>query len=290
MNKLFKLFLIISLVGGLFTPAMATNYEYAADAYRKTITTEGELELIKITSGVTFKVLTVNTDTAATITVRNSSTSLTNPVTTTSFAAASACKGQVRFRGTESSFDVIVTDTAGGFTAFVEGFTPYDHKIIIDERPNMMHHGCIPVASSVAETDTGVDFKYDTVIHNVMLEVVTIDASETVDVGLLSSETSGDADGLLAAVSVTTGTEGYYNPLYTTTTAGSNETYISTAATVGVFLGVSVVGTDVNEDTGIQNNWEHVVLGANAVSLTHTGSAGSDTFAGYIHYWFTQTR
>jgi hypothetical protein len=242
-------------------------YVYSWDGSMNAI---GEKNLVRETSGITFKVLRADSDTAETLYRFNDDTmtSLTNPVSTTAYTSSVTCNDQVRFRvdptdSGDEDVDLIVVNTSGGFTAFVEDFNQYKHTIVIDERPGIQQAGMIWVGASTAETDTGVDFLTDTLVEHVQIEVVTVDATETVDVGLLSSETNGDANGFLAGVSVATA--GY--PLVTLTTSGA----------------LMDDGTNFDPDG-------HVVTGANAVSLTHTGSAGSDTFAGYIHYMITRLR
>lgn len=281
-------FILTLLFCLVFTGQAFANYDYWAQVYKQTNVGTGELELTPITTGVTFKVLTINTDTAATCTVYKSSTSLTNPVTTTNFASATACKNKVRFRTSASTVDLLVVDTNGGYTAFIEDFSPNDHKIIIDERPNVMHHGTIWFsASDATETDTGVDFLADSFIHDVWVEVVTIDATETIDVGLLSSETSGDADGLRVAVS--TATAGFVLDTAVITNGSSADYW--TASTYGALLATAITGSDSAVTTlGGKSVLNHVVTGSNAKSLTYTGSSGSDTAAGYIHYFFTRMR
>ncbi len=90
-----------------------------------------------------------------------------------------------------------------------------------------------------------------------------MDATETIEVGLLSSGTAGDADGFVDAASVATA--GY--PLVTLTTSGA------------------LMDNATNFDPD-----GHVILSANEQSLTYTGTAGSDTAAGYIHYLITKMR
>lgn len=284
--------LITALAGLLFlaSPAFATNYDYTAQVYKKTVTNSGDVVLTEVTSGITYKVLTINSDTAATITAfaDDTATAKTNPVTTTVFATDDV----VKFRSTASSHDLIVTDTAGMYTAFVEGFTPQDHKIVIDEMPNVMHEGVIWFgASDNSETDTTVDFLYDTYIENVIVEVTANDSTETLNVGLLSSGTGGDADGFAAAVPMTIG---FYNPkkvAWTTVSGGANSKYISTVTYPGALIGVVDAGNDSpNSNPGVINVYGHIVKGADETQLTYTGSAGSDTAAGYIHVFHTRMR
>lgn len=294
MKKVIIALLAVFMLTGM---AQADVYDYWANVYRwdGSMNGDGTMALERVTSGITFKVLAVGADTAETLTYYGGTTSLTNPVTTANFASATVCDDKVAFRTdpTDSSddtyVDLIVVDTAGGYTAFVEDFSPYDHSIVIDERPNIVHHGVIWFApNNNSEADTGIDFDYDTRILNVSVEVVTIDATETLDVGLLSSETSGDANGLVAAASVAVAT--YLDACKPTITAGTAETYVSTASVVGALMGKSLAGANTATDEGSAYCWGHDIVGANAKSLTYTGSAGSNTAAGYIHYDFIRMR
>lgn len=253
-------------------PAVAATHDYTAEVYSwdGDMSSDGRMILARITSGITFKVLAINTDTSETLTYYGGSTSLTNPVSTTNFASDTVCADRIRFRTdpTDSTsdryVDLIVVDTAGGYTAFIEDFDYYTHSIILDERPNIQHSGMIWFgASDNTETDTGIDFDYDTLLEHVGVEVVTVDANETIDVGILSTGTNGDADGLVDGASVATAG----HPLITLTTSGA----------------LMDDGTNFDPDG-------HVILSANEQSLTYTGSAGSDTAAGYIHFLFTRLR
>lgn len=272
MKKRATFLTLIAIFAFVFSPVLGwcEMQDMWADVYADTgkINASGRVELTKITSGITYKVLAVNADTSETLYVYDDQafTSLTNPVTTTNFNSPD--RVQFRTDPTDSStdryVDLIVVDTAGGYTAFVEDFDKYTHTIVIDERPNIQHHGVIWWSySSAVEVDTGIDFDYDTRIEGVSLEVVTVDASATVDVGLLSTGTNGDADGFLDGVSTTTAGI----PLVTLTTSGA----------------LMDDGTNFDPDG-------HSIISANEQSLTYTGSSGSDTGYGYIHYFFTRMR
>lgn len=295
MRKLFTLFLSLIVAMMLICPIVhADSKDMWAQVYKLKNTNIGDPVLEEVTSGITFKVLQRNSDTAETLTVfgDDTSTSLTNPVTTSNFASASYCKGRVQFRvdpgeANDTYVDLIVVDTAGGYTALIEDFTQYEHKIIIDERPNIMHHGCIWFgASDNTETDTSVDIIADSLVHDVRVEVVTVDATETIDVGLLSTETAGDANGFRAAVSVATA--GFVADTAVITN-GSNIDYTA-ASTYGALLVTAITGSDAVATCGGKSYLGHVVTASNATSITYTGSAGSDTAAGYIHYFFTRMR
>lgn len=285
MKRFLKIFIALAVVMVFAAPAFA-QYDYTATVYKKTANTRGGSDLTPITSGVMFKVLTINTDTAATITKFGDAalTSVTNPVTAANFASTTVCGGKVRFRTSASSVDLIVIDAAGGgFTAFVEGFTPNDHSIVIDETPNVMHHGVVWfVFNNNVATDTGIDFLPDTIIHNVIVEVVTVDATETINVG-----TADTAAGFRSGVDLATA--GYIADTGVITD-GSTSDYFA-ASTYGTLLATAITGSDAAATSGGVSRLEHVVVTSGTDDdLYYTCSAGSDTAAGYIHYFFTRLR
>jgi len=297
MRKLSKIIASALLLVGfaIVSPAQAEFKDMWAYVYSwdGTMNSIGEMNLTRETSGITFKVLQADSDTAETLYKYKDDTftSLGNPVSGTTYADNTICNDMVRFRtdpghSGDENVDLMVINTDGGYTTFVEDFNQYKHAIVIDERPNVPHTGMIWFGPSTAETDTGLDFQYDTQIHDVRVEVVTVDATETVDVGLLSSETSGDANGLRSLVSVATA--GHIADT-AVITGGSNIDY-TPATTYGALLVTAITGSDAVATNGGKSYIGHVVTGANAKSLTYTGSAGSDTQAGYIFYSFTRLR
>lgn len=261
MKKLFKILMVMALVIGVSAPlAFAGYYHYEIQVYSDKNNSQTKVNPTLEITGITYKVLTVDSDTAATIYSDKVGTSKTNPVTTTVFAADDKIDFYVS--DSVSSVDIIIVDTDGGYTLFLEGATHNTRTAIIDERPNIQHHGCIWFSyNSGVETDTGINFQYDTTIHSVQLEIVTIDAGEDIDIGLLSTETSGDADGFI--VDGSTATAGYV---------------VQSAANMGALLDDAT------------NFLRHTVSSANAQSMTYTGSEGCNSAAGYIHYYFTRTR
>jgi hypothetical protein len=109
------------------------------------------------------------------------------------------------------------------------------------------------IADSVAATekDTGFDVPNPARVldrlHGAGLYVTTIDATQTIDVGILSSESGGDADGLIAASSV---------------------------ATAGL-----VTGTN---GALFSSNAPHKSDAVTGKSISYTLNAGSDTAKGFI--------
>ena len=299
MKKLFKLFIaVFILIAAVVPPAHAEFQDMWAAVYSwdGKVGADGKMVLTRETSGITFAVYVANSDTAETIYYYNvdAMTALTNPVSTTNFESETVCKDLVSFRvdPTETNdkyVDVMVVNTTGGYTAFVENFDKYTHAIVIDKRPNIMHHGSIWWAeTTTGEKSTGISFEYDTVIHRVAVETVTVGSGQTLDIGLLSSQTSGDADGFCNDVSAASAV--YVNCGEPTVTAGTTETYVSTVAPIGALMGASAIGADAQGSDGVSCIWEHHIIYANATTLTYTAVTTTGAAAGYIHYWFTRTR
>jgi len=132
-------------------------------------------------------------------------------------------------------------------------------------------------ASDNTETDTYIDLPTDVVVRDAWIDVTTADSTETLNVGLLSSESGGDADGFLSGVSVGTAKKVFGE---VTVTSGSNEDYFS-ACTYGALLADFTAGSDTATDVGTYARKYHRCDGT-AKSVTYTGSAGSDTAAGMI--------
>ena len=131
-----------------------------------------------------------------------------------------------------------------------------------------------------SETDTSIDLPEGSVILDVFLDVETADAGITRDVGLLSTESGGDADGFLDGISVAA--TGLVHPTLTVT-SGSNEDYFS-AATFGAFLASFTAGSDVANDVGTFAPITHLTDSVVAKSISYTASAGADTAAGKIYF------
>jgi hypothetical protein len=175
-------------------------------------------------------------------------------------------------------------DTNGGYSAFIENFDKYQHTIVIDERPNILHQGTIWFGGVTSDTDTGINFLPDTYVHDVMVEVVTVASAATLDVGLISTGTSGDKDGFRVGVLLTTA--GFVKDTGVVT-AGTTIDYTA-ASTYGALLYTNITGSDAVETGGGRSYIGHVVTSGYADGLTY--QSASTTAAGYIHYWFTRMR
>ncbi|HSW65038.1 MAG TPA: hypothetical protein VLH56_17265 [Dissulfurispiraceae bacterium] len=294
MKKFKILALALALIAVFIAaPAQAALQDMWAAVYKWDggMNADGTKKLTKVSTGITYRVMAIDTATAETLYYYNGSTALTNPVSTTNFAATTVGNGLVRFRvdptdATNDRYvDLIVTDTAGGYSVFVENFDKYTHTIVIDARPNMVHQGTIWFgASSTAEQNTGITFAPNTFIHDVRVEVVTAASAITVDVGLLSTDTAGDADGFRAGLLMTN--TGYVADTGVIT-AGTTIDWTA-ASTYGALLYKSIAGSDAVAAGGGRSYLGHVVSGTNSGKLTY--SLYSTSGAGFIHYWFNRIR
>ena len=137
----------------------------------------------------------------------------------------------------------------------------------------------IGFADGTTETSTAWTLPTLAFVTDVLVDVITAEATgatKTLDVGPLSSETGGDANGYLDGVSVAA-TGVIQTGLTVTETTGVNETYISAiASTRGVLLEQldSELGADVAGNTGYVNTLvkNHYNTNANNISWT-PGSA-----------------
>jgi len=286
MKKFLVGFFAIVLLAVFVMPSYAANYDYTATVYKKTGNT-GANDLTEITTGIQFIVLDVDTNTQSTITKFgvNAGTAVTNPVTATNFASATVCAGKVKFRNTAATVDLIVTHNTGGYSTVIRGFSPNMHTIIIDEQIGVVHHGIVPYLFNTGgvATDTGVDFPVGTVVLDVFVEQVTVDNTETLEVG-----TADTASGFRAAVALSTGAEGMTQDTGVIT-AGSTLDYYA-AANYGSLLTTAITGGDALATGGGNSRKSHYVKTlATDDDLYYTPSA-SDTAAGYIHYMFIRLR
>src|SRR4030043_1564042 len=98
-KSLAVLFMVVSLFAAI--PAQAAFQDMWAYVYKWTgqMDADGKMALTRLTSGVTFKALVIDSNTAETLYYYNVAaiTSLTNPVSTTNFAAATVCNDRGAF-------------------------------------------------------------------------------------------------------------------------------------------------------------------------------------------------
>jgi len=129
------------------------------------------------------------------------------------------------------------------------------------------------------ETDSGITLPEKCLVLDCFVDVLTVDATETVDVGT-SGDASDDPHGFLDGVSLATAGIVRGAP---TVAAGANEKYFS-ANTRGLLLSYMATGSDVATDTGIYYEFPDGTSGGESVS--YTTSLGTDTavFDIYVVY------
>lgn len=208
-------------------------------------------KIIVAAAGAPTKVTLYNADTFA---------ALSNPVT--------PVQGKVRFAtlDTVTSVDLFGFAPNGNYIVR-KGVKPGGVREIITDPTRPHQCAVIPFSyvdyTIAAEQDTGLDFPAGSlVLPTPFLRVTALDATETMDWGLLSSESGGDADGFMVAASV------------------------NAAGTVpGLLVGTDTLGALLKEDTNAASVLVpkgHPI--ATATSIVLLFSAGSDTAAGYAYF------
>jgi len=179
-------------------------------------------------------------------------------------------RGRLRFAvarsaGAPVGVDVYGTAPSGhGFQLYnAKAGTPSQVRIDLGN-PNSQVVAPFSFATGVVASvvDTGLDFVTGMLVGPyVYADVKVIDATETIDFGLLASESGGDEDGFCALLDVATA--GVIRP-----------TWISTT-TAGALIKQS-------QDSAAVFTPRPHVINATAVSLTYTLTSGSDTAAGRL--------
>ena len=118
----------------------------------------------------------------------------------------------------------------------------------------------------------------------IFVQTVESTGAKTVDVGILSSEGGGDANGLIAAAS--TATLGWVRPTWTVTQATSDVNYIS-ASTMGDLFLKGTKGTSAGGHNAIPL-YQNYIGDGTAKTLTYTCATTSASFVGF--FWFRHRR
>jgi len=218
-------------------------------------------------------VLTANDPAEITIYSDDQGTAASNPLTMTN--------GQIRFFTANSTTSVDLSIlTAAGQAVFVEGLTSSEHRVDIDtEKRGQLLVVPFKFLSGGTVVDTGFDFPAKCRINpfDLGVRVITIDATETIDIGLLASETGGDEDGFATLAS--TATTGYVN-LIPQITGDTTIDHVGTNY-VGALLATSISAANAVSLVGGWTPICNYVTDGVAKSLTYTPSS-SDTMAGYF--------
>jgi hypothetical protein len=203
-------------------------------------------------------------------------TTLANPIALTD--------GHISFNvaDTVASVDLYIQAPSGHFVVAKGVSKGGDNEIFVDVS-NATTLMVLPFAigdtTANTETDTGFDLPDNAAVipAGVGVHVGTADATETIDVGILSSESGGNADGFVVGLSVAAADTVIAGA---TMTAGGTETYFS-SCTLGVALADFLAGADSAGDVGSYNPKAHVSDGT-AKSISYTLSTGTDTAEGFI--------
>lgn len=154
-----------------------------------------------ITTGVMAIVYKPGTKTLATLYKNEARIALANPITRARFAI----DGKLSFFSAETTVDIFVADDKGN-TAMIYGVTPTNQTVLLNRDGAQKMLVAPWVFNNNVETDTGLDFPQNAHIVGCVVQTLTIDATETIDVGILSTESGGDADGIAAAASIAVAT------------------------------------------------------------------------------------
>ena len=236
------------------------------DAQRKISIDDDSAQLLVLTAGA---------PTAPVIYSDDKGSSVSNAVRTPRSFVNGACRFWTNRDVTSVDLSLL---TAKGEAYFFEDVAYSCHRLDVNpfERDHML---VVPFgASSASEVDTGIDLPANLLVKDAFIKVTTTDATETLDVGILSSESGGDADGFVLLTDVATA--GYVNQ-FPVVTGGTTIDYVVHTSGKGAFLKNGIAGADaVATVGGVQPRY--YVTDGTAKSITYTGSTGSDTAAGYV--------
>jgi len=228
-------------------------------------------------------VLTPGSPASPTIYSAPDGTSVSNPERT----PRTFKNGYVRFWTSKdiTSLDLSLL-TAKGEAYFYEDVSYNVHRIDIDplQRDHIL---ALPIgvgSAAATETSTGAVLPAGLLVKDAFIKVTATDATETMDVGLLSSESGGDADGFVLATSVAN--SGYVNP-WPVVTDGSTIDYHVHTAGYGAYLKQGIAGADATATLGGVQRRYHLTDGT-AKTVTYTSTSGSDTVAGYVYLVWTR--
>lgn len=231
------------------------NVQLMDRATGKAVITAGGKCLV-VTAGGTAKRTILNAITFA---------SLTNPLTPTRGAISFAIDSATPL---SDSADLYIMAPGGQFVIArsVKAGDPTEVWVDTGRRDQYLILPFDPADyTAAAETDTGFDFTAGMIVRpEPTINVTAVHAAKTIDVGLLSSESGGDADGFIAAASVAT--------------LGAVVAKAATTATVGALLRETI--TDSGAAT---SSVRHVYpIGSTAVSITYTLSSSTTTAKGFF--------
>jgi len=204
-------------------------------------------------------------------------TALTQPVTLSS--------GNLVFytAKTVTAVDVSVL-MADGSAIYAKGINSSVHRLDIypEQRFQVFTFPMLFLAGGTV-VDTGFDIPIGMLITDVAVQVLAVDAGETVDIGFINAVESGDEDGLAKLVTVA---NLGFPTLYPVVTGGTNIDYLVETAGYGAYLAQAIAGADAVATVGGWAKRNYATDGT-IKSLVYTPS-GSDTFKGLGHLFYTK--
>ena len=190
--------------------------------------------------------------------------------------------GLIKFKTLDSVNSVDIYGITGkGYPIVLKGAKPggiTSYRVDVNNRYQVLVIPFDIADSDIAdavEFDTGFDLATGQAVQplGVGVRVTTIDATEDIEVGILSSESGGDTDGFINNASLATAT---FVPATVTVTTG----VIQSNPTRGALLADHADGTNA-DDRGIHQVKQFVCNGT-AKSIALLLSTGTDTGAGYV--------
>jgi|GEM_PF-3142862 len=182
-----------------------------------------------------YAVCTVGTSTLATVYSDDAATAKTNPVDYTTFATDDC----IRFYTADSvsTVDIHLWSRSGG-TCSLYNTDNEPKSILLDNNPGIKT-AMVPFNAESSDATDSVDLTFDFPYGAMPLDVIpyiqsAAPGSGTVHVGLLSTESGGDVDGLLASVSAATA--GYVAPIASLVTGSAASNTAITTNYYGILL------------------------------------------------------
>lgn len=131
--------------------------------------------------------------------------------------------------------------------------------------------------SDATETDTGFDLPTNAAVlpMGIGIDVTNAASTETADLGILASESGGDANGFIALGAIGTAASVVAGNVVT---AGGSETYLS-STTLGALVNDFLAGSDSGGDVGTTNPKAYICNGT-AKSISYTLTAGTGVLVG----------
>jgi hypothetical protein len=141
-------------------------------------------------------------------------------------------------------------------------------------------------AASTAENDTAFDFPSNGILHDVWVKVTAAStAGGVISVGLLSSESGGDADGLI--VNLGSSATGTYRGGLTSSTSGATGSFV-TGSKRGALIAVWSSGSTAADDPGMYAEKPHLFSSVTAKSVSWTTNSSGAALAGLIYLQYTE--